>query len=104
MLALIKWKNDEDNNKNINNIVFNKNDNRYYFKNPFNWIGNNSNNIRNKNTKNKNKDLKNENIIHKNKKEFNILVPVYIFSNIVFNNNDTSSFVKFYNNTNNKTF
>ena len=105
MLALIKWKNDEENNnKNINNIVFNKNDNRYYFKNPFNWIGNNSNNVRIKNNNNKNKDFKKENIIHKNKNEFNILVPVYIFSNIVFNNNDTSSFIKFYNNTNNKTF
>ena len=104
MLALIKWKSDEDNNKNINNIVFNKNDNRYYFKNPFNWIGNNSNNIRNKNNNKNNKDIKNENLIHKNKKEFNILVPVYIFSNIVFNNNDTSSFIQFYNNTNNKTF
>ena len=105
MLALIKWKNDEENNnKNINNIVFNKNDNRYYFKNPFNWIGNNPNNVRIKNNNNKNKDFKKENIIHKNKNEFNILVPVYIFSNIVFNNNDTSSFIKFYNNTNNKTF
>ena len=105
MLALIKWKNDEENNnKNINNIVFNKNDNRYYFKNPFNWIGNNSNNVRIKNNNNKNKDFKKENIIHKNKNEFNILVPVYIFSNIIFNNNDTSSFIQFYNNTNNKTF
>jgi len=102
MLALIQWKNDENNNKNIENIVFNKNDNRYYFKNPFNWIGNNSNNMKNKNSK------KNENKSHntsfKNNKGFNILIPVYIFSNIIFNTHDTSSFIKFYNNTNNKTF
>ena len=101
MLALIQWKNDENNNKNIENIVFNKNDNRYYFKNPFNWIGNNSTNIKNKNNK---KNETKKNISHKNNNGFNILIPVYIFSNIIFNTNDTSSFIKFYNNTNNKTF
>ena len=102
MLALIQWKNDENNNKNIENIVFNKNDNRYYFKNPFNWIGNNSNNMKNKN--NKKNENKSHNTSFKNNKGFNILIPVYIFSNIIFNTHDTSSFIKFYNNTNNKTF
>jgi len=102
MLALIQWKNVENNNKNIENIVFNKNDNRYYFKNPFNWIGNNSNNLKNKN--NKKNENKSHNTSFKNNKGFNILIPVYIFSNIIFNTHDTSSFIKFYNNTNNKTF
>ena len=102
MLALIQWKNEENDNKNINNIVFNKNDNRYYFKNPFNWIGNNYTNIKNKNN-NKNK-LNQKDNIYRNNNGFNILIPVYIFSNIIFNNSDTSSFIKMYNNTNNKTF
>ena len=102
MLALIQWKNEENDNKNINNIVFNKNDNRYYFKNPFNWIGNNYINIKNKNN-NKNK-LNQKDNIYRNNNGFNILIPVYIFSNIIFNNSDTSSFIKMYNNTNNKTF
>ena len=103
MLALIQWKNDEENNKNINNIVFNKNDNRYYFKNPFNWIGNNSTtNLKNKN--NKKKEYKKYNLENRSNNELNILVPVYIFSNIIFNNNDTSSFIKLYNNSTNKTF
>ena len=101
MLALIQWKNDEDNNKNIENIVFNKNDNRYYFKNPFNWIGDNYTNTKNKNKK---KEYKNNKITNKNNNRFNILIPVYIFSNIIFNDNDTSSFIKLYNNMDNKTF
>ena len=105
MLALLQWKNDENSdNKNINNIVFNKNDNRYYFKNPFNWIGNNNNIIKNKKNNSKKKEYSNENLIYKNNHEINILIPVYIFSNIVFNNNDNSSFIKLYNNINNKTF
>ena len=101
MLALIQWKNDEDNNKNIENIVFNKNDNRYYFKNPFNWIGDNYTNTKNKNKK---KEYKNNKTQNKNNNRFNILIPIYIFSNIIFNDNDTSSFIKLYNNMDNKTF
>ena len=102
MLALIQWKSDEDNNKNFENIVFNKNDNRYYFKNPFNWIGDNYGSIKNKN--NKKKEHKSNNFSNKNSNSFNILIPVYIFSNIIFNDNDTSSFIKLYNNMDNKTF
>ena len=102
MLALIQWKSDEDNNKNFENIVFNKNDTRYYFKNPFNWIGDNYGNVKNKNYKKK--DNKNNNFSNKNSNSFNILIPVYIFSNIIFNDSDSSSFIKLYNNMNNKTF
>ena len=94
MLVLIQWKEKTDKNKQIENIVYNKNDNRYYFKNPFNWIGNYNN--------------KNEfkfNSINTGINGFNILVPVYIFSNIEFNNNDdNSSFINLYANINNKTF
>ena len=90
MLVLIQWANGNNNNENkqVESIVYNKNDNRYYFKNPFNWIGNCKNNCNKKSWNN----------------GVNILVPVYIFSNIVFNNDDTSSFIKLYVNTNNKTF
>ena len=91
MLVLIQWKENLNENKQIENIVYNKNDNRYYFKNPFNWIGNYKNEY-----KNSNKNLGNNG--------FNILVPVYVFSNIIFNNEDTSSFIKLIANTNNKTF
>ena len=87
MLVLIQWE-DNNENKQIENIVYNKNDNRYYFKSPFNWIGN----------------CKNENNKNSWNNGINILVPVYIFSNIVFNNDDSSSFIKLYGNTNNKTF
>ena len=102
MLALIQWKKGDDDKKHIKNIVYNKNDNRYYFKNPFNWIGDSNTNIKNKN---KGNNKENKNLIQGNNAHgYNILIPVYIFSNIVFNNNDTSSFIKFYDNTNNKTF
>ena len=93
MLILIQWKEISDENKQIDNIVYNKNDNRYYFKNPFNWIGNYNN---------KNEYKNNNNAVNSGYNGFNILVPVYIFSNIVFNNDDISSFTKFYDN-NNKT-
>ena len=92
MLVLIQWNDYTEENKQVDNIVYNKNDNRYYFKNPFNWIGNFNN-------KNESKDN-----INSQNNGFNILVPVYIFSNIVFNNDDTSSFFKIYGNTANKTF
>ena len=90
LLVLIQWKDYNDENKQIENIVFNKNDNRYYFKNPFNWIGKdgNKNEIRN------NKIMNN----------YNILVPVYIFSNINFSGEEASSFIKLFGNINNKTF
>ena len=91
MLVLIQWKDYYDENKQIENIVYNKNDNRYYFKNPFNWIGN-------YNKKNENKNIN----MTKGNHAFNILVPVYIFSSIAFNNEDTSSFVKLNSNTINK--
>ena len=97
MLILIQWNDyrNDNNNKQIDNIVFNKNDNRYYFKNPFNWIGNYSNN-NNDNNKKSSRYQYNHN--------FNILIPVYVFSNIVYNNNDISSFIKWNSNTSNKTF
>ena len=91
MLVLIQWKDNLNENKQIENIVYNKNDNRYYFKNPFNWIGNYKNEYKNNNINSGNNGL-------------NILVPVYVFSNIIFNNEDTSSFIKLFANTNNKTF
>ena len=91
MLVLIQWKDYNDDNKQIENIVYNKNDNRYYFKNPFNWIGN----------YNKKNEFKKSNMSNRNH-AFNILVPVYIFSSIIFNNEDGSSFVKLNSNTINK--
>ena len=94
MLILIQWNDNKDENKPIDNIVYNKNDNRYYFKNPFNWIGN----YNNKN------EFKNNNNLNSGNNGFNILVPAYIFSNIVFSNDESSSFIKLYNNNNNKTF
>ena len=91
MLVLIQWKDYNDENKQIENIVYNKNDNRYYFKNPFNWIGN----------YNKKNEYKNSNM-SKGNHAFNILVPVYIFSSFSFSNEDTSSFVNLNTNTINK--
>ena len=91
MLVLIQWKDNKEEDKQIENIVYNKNDNRYYFKNPFNWIGNYN-------------KKENKNNIFLGNNTSNILVPVYIFSNITFNNNDTSSFIKLYSNNNNKIF
>ncbi len=69
MYALIQKKFFENNN--IDSIVYNKNDDKFYFKNPFDWIGH-SDSI---------DSFKNSNfIISKKNNPNNILVPIYIIN------------------------
>ena len=58
-------------NNNIDSIVYNKNDDKFYFKNPFDWIGY-SDSI---------DSFKNSNFfISKKNNPNNILVPIYIIN------------------------
>ena len=64
------------NNENelIDNIVYNQNDDKFYFKNPFDWIGSLSNNTKNINNSNEKKS------------NINILVPIYVID--IYNNDE----------------
>ena len=66
-----------NNNENelIDNIVYNQNDDKFYFKNPFDWIGSLSNNTKNIN-----------NNSNENKSNINILVPIYVID--IYNNDE----------------
>ena len=66
------------NNENelIDNIVYNQNDDKFYFKNPFDWIGSLSNNYNTKNINNSNEK----------KSNINILVPIYVID--IYNNDE----------------
>ena len=68
MYALVQKKNNE--NTVIDNIVYNQNDDKFYFKNPFDWIGN-SDSIDN---------YQNPNFIFGKNNNSNILVPIYIIN------------------------
>ena len=69
MYALVQKKNFENNV--IDNIVYNQNDDKFYFKNPFDWIGY-SDSI---------DSFKNSNFfISKKNNPNNILVPIYIIN------------------------
>jgi hypothetical protein len=67
MYALVQKKNNE--NTVIDNIVYNQNDDKFYFKNPFDWIGT-SDSI----------DIQNQSFIFGKNNNSNILVPIYIIN------------------------
>ena len=67
MYALVQKKNLENNV--IDNIVYNKNDDKFYFKNPFDWIGN-SDSI----------EQVNKNFVFGKNNNSNILVPIYVIN------------------------
>ena len=94
MLILVRWKDCEisEDSKLIENVVFNKSDSKYYFKNPFNWIGNGKNEIYWKN-KNNNRMNNTRGFENCNCGNSNILIPVYIFGNIIFNNDEMNEFL-----------
>ena len=79
MYTLIQKKcfmNFNNENELIDNIVYNQNDDKFYFKNPFDWIGSLSNNYNTKNINNSNEK----------KSNINILVPIYVID--IYNNDE----------------
>ena len=65
-----------DENDLIDNIVYNQNDDKFYFRNPFDWIGSLSSNFNSKNL----------NDLNEKKSNINILVPIYVID--IYNNDE----------------
>ena len=69
-LCMLQYKKKNNENTVIDNIVYNQNDDKFYFKNPFDWIG----------TSDSIDISQNQSFIFGKNNNSNILVPIYIIN------------------------